>query len=69
MVFDDYDMPGEKCAVGAVTAGGGKAAWFKDSEGNIMALGLLQNVARTGARDGRPAAPMPVAPSSAAACV
>ena len=23
---------------GIVTAGGAKAAWFKDSEGNIMAL-------------------------------
>lgn len=69
VVFENYDMPGERSAEGAVTAGGAKAAWFKDSEGNIMALGLLQNVARTGGRDGRPAAPMPVAPSSAAACV
>jgi len=24
--------------LGAITAGGAKAAWFKDSEGNIMAL-------------------------------
>ena len=38
VVFEDYDMPGEKSASGAVTAGGAKAAWFKDSEGNIMAL-------------------------------
>ena len=38
MVFEDYDMPGEKSAAGAITAGGAKAAWFKDSEGNIMAL-------------------------------
>ena len=38
VVFEDYDMPGEKSAEGAVTAGGAKAAWFKDSEGNIMAL-------------------------------
>lgn len=36
--FEDYDMPGEKSPSGAVTAGGAKAAWFKDSEGNIMAL-------------------------------
>ena len=36
--FEDYDMPGEKSAAGAITAGGAKAAWFKDSEGNIMAL-------------------------------
>lgn len=38
VVFEDYDLPGEKSAAGAITAGGAKAAWFKDSEGNIMAL-------------------------------
>jgi predicted enzyme related to lactoylglutathione lyase len=42
VVFEDYDMPGERSAAGAVTAGGAKAAWFKDSEGNIMAL--IQNL-------------------------
>jgi len=36
--FEDYDMPGEKSDDGIVTAGGAKAAWFKDSEGNILAL-------------------------------
>jgi catechol 2,3-dioxygenase-like lactoylglutathione lyase family enzyme len=36
--FEDYDMPGEKSPSGAVTAGGAKAAWFKDTEGNILAL-------------------------------
>jgi len=38
VVFETYDMPGDKSASGAITAGGAKAAWFKDSEGNIMAL-------------------------------
>jgi predicted enzyme related to lactoylglutathione lyase len=38
VVFEDYDMPGERTAQGAVIAGGAKAAWFKDSEGNILAL-------------------------------
>jgi predicted enzyme related to lactoylglutathione lyase len=38
VVFENYEMPGEKSAAGAITAGGAKAAWFKDSEGNIMAL-------------------------------
>jgi len=38
VTFEDYDMPGEKSPSGAITAGGAKAAWFKDSEGNIMAL-------------------------------
>ena len=37
VVFEDYDMPG-KDADGIVTAGGAMAAWFKDSEGNIMAV-------------------------------
>lgn len=38
VVFEDYDMQGEKSASGAITAGGAKAAWFKDSEGNILAI-------------------------------
>jgi catechol 2,3-dioxygenase-like lactoylglutathione lyase family enzyme len=36
VVFEVYNMPGLKD--GIVTAGGAKAAWFKDSEGNILAL-------------------------------
>lgn len=36
--FEDYDMPGDKSPSGVVTAGGAKAAWFKDSEGNILAV-------------------------------
>jgi predicted enzyme related to lactoylglutathione lyase len=39
--FEHYDMPGQS-ENGIVTAGGAKAAWFKDSEGNIMAV--IQNV-------------------------
>jgi predicted enzyme related to lactoylglutathione lyase len=38
--FEEYDMPGMKG--GIATGGGAKAAWFKDSEGNIMAV--IQNV-------------------------
>ena len=38
VVFENYDIPGEKSASGVVTAGGAKAAWFKDSEGNILAI-------------------------------
>src|SRR5262245_21545107 len=39
--FEKYDMPGvdEK---GISTAGGARAAWFKDPEGNIMAI--IQNL-------------------------
>src|SRR5262245_29477983 len=37
--FEHYDMPGMAAdANDIVTAGGAKAAWFKDSEGNIMAV-------------------------------
>lgn len=36
--FEDYDRPGFKTVNGIFTGGGSKAAWFKDSEGNIMAL-------------------------------
>ena len=37
--FEQYpDMPGARSVAGAVTAGGAKAAWFKDSEGNTLAL-------------------------------
>ena len=36
--FEDYDMPGRKSPSGAITAGGAKAAWFKDTEGNILAI-------------------------------
>jgi predicted enzyme related to lactoylglutathione lyase len=37
--FEDYDVPGgKKSPSGVVTAGGAMAAWFKDSEGNIMAI-------------------------------
>ena len=31
-------MPGERSSEGALIAGGAKAAWFKDAEGNILAI-------------------------------
>jgi catechol 2,3-dioxygenase-like lactoylglutathione lyase family enzyme len=36
--FEDYDTPEMKTKDGIFTASSGKAAWFKDTEGNIMAL-------------------------------
>src|SRR5689334_14905473 len=36
--FEDYGMPGERSPSGVITAGGAKAAWFKDTEGNILAI-------------------------------
>ena len=38
VVFEEYDVPGQRSPSGVVTAGGAKAAWFKDSEGNILAI-------------------------------
>ena len=35
--FEHYDMPGATKGSDIVTAGGAKAAWFKDTEGNILA--------------------------------
>jgi catechol 2,3-dioxygenase-like lactoylglutathione lyase family enzyme len=34
--FEEYDMPNMKN--GIATGGGAKSAWFKDTEGNIMAI-------------------------------
>ena len=39
--FETYDMP-DMDENNISTAGGAKAAWFKDTEGNIMAL--VQNI-------------------------
>ena len=36
--FEDYDMPGMSRANHIFADGDAKAAWFRDSEGNIMAL-------------------------------
>jgi len=38
VVFEEYDLPGLKTRNGVADQGGTKAAWFKDPEGNIMAL-------------------------------
>jgi len=38
VVFEEYDMPGLKTENGIATTGGEKAAWFKDSEGNILCV-------------------------------
>src|SRR5687768_15126544 len=36
--FEEYDMPGMKTRDGIFIGGGAKAAWFKDTEGNILAV-------------------------------
>jgi len=36
--FEEYNMPGIKMTNSIVTGGGAKTAWFKDTEGNILAV-------------------------------
>ena len=36
--FEEYDMPGGAIKNSIATGGGAKTAWFKDTEGNIMAV-------------------------------
>jgi len=36
--FEEYNTPGMRTVNSILTAGGAKAAWFKDSEGNTMAI-------------------------------
>ena len=38
VVFENYDTPGERSPSGVVSTGGAKAAWFKDTEGNTLAV-------------------------------
>jgi predicted enzyme related to lactoylglutathione lyase len=36
--FEEHDVPGLTMKNGIMTAGGAKTAWFRDTEGNIMAI-------------------------------
>jgi len=36
--FEEYDMPGMTMKNSIMTGGGAKTAWFKDTEGNILAV-------------------------------
>jgi predicted enzyme related to lactoylglutathione lyase len=38
VTFEEYDSPGMKTVNGIANMGDAKGAWFKDTEGNIMAL-------------------------------
>ena len=38
VVFEEYKMPGITTVNSIATAGGAKTAWFKDTEGNILAV-------------------------------
>ena len=43
--FEEYDSPGLKTTDGIAEIAGTKVAWFKDSEGNLVAIGLPVPVA------------------------
>ena len=43
--FEEYDSPGLKTKDGIAEIAGTKVAWFKDSEGNLVAIGLPVPVA------------------------
>lgn len=38
VVFEEYDNPAFKTVDGIATGGGAMTAWFKDTEGNILAI-------------------------------
>ncbi|HET9597951.1 MAG TPA: VOC family protein [Anaeromyxobacteraceae bacterium] len=38
VTFEEYELPGMTFRDGIASGAGGKAAWFKDTEGNILAL-------------------------------
>ena len=38
VTFEEYDAPGLKTVNSIATGGGAKTAWFKDPEGNILAV-------------------------------
>ncbi len=39
VVFEEYDFPGLKTVDGIADIEGERGAWFKDSEGNLLAIG------------------------------
>jgi hypothetical protein len=41
VTFEEYDMPGIKTVNGIADMGDFKGAWFKDPEGNILAIGSM----------------------------
>lgn len=42
VVFEEYDLPDFKTVDGIAEIAGERGAWFKDSEGNLLAIGERQ---------------------------
>jgi len=38
VTFEEYDIPGMKSENGIYSGGGARTAWFKDTEGNTLAI-------------------------------
>ena len=38
VTFEEYDLPGIKTVGSIATGGGARTAWFKDTEGNTLAI-------------------------------
>jgi len=53
VTFEEYDMPGMKTVNGIATAGGAMSAWFKDTEGNILAIVQDVRAAQAGSSSSR----------------
>lgn len=39
--FEEYDVPGLKTVNGVATIGSTKSAWFKDPDGNVLAMSQM----------------------------
>jgi catechol 2,3-dioxygenase-like lactoylglutathione lyase family enzyme len=42
VAFEEYDLPGLKTTDGIAEIEGERAAWFKDPDGNILAIGTFR---------------------------
>jgi len=43
VTFEEYNFPGMKTTNGIATLGGDRMAWFKDSEGNLLAIAQVSS--------------------------
>jgi catechol 2,3-dioxygenase-like lactoylglutathione lyase family enzyme len=43
VVFEEYDLPGFTTVNGIAEVDGTRGAWFKDSEGNLLAVGEIRD--------------------------
>jgi catechol 2,3-dioxygenase-like lactoylglutathione lyase family enzyme len=53
IAFEDYDLPGLKTENGIATIGPVRAAWFRDPDGNILAVEQRQRAAESGLQENK----------------